>query len=74
MDFKEISTFHIELLKSLNYKEEDSGYNHIKYYTKGETTFVIGISTNRIGVWKPGISSEQFISNANFLKRLQDEL
>lgn len=65
--------FRKELLISLGYKEEYSGYSHIKYYTKDTTTFVISENTDRISIWKDGISSEQYVSSANFFKRLKDE-
>jgi len=66
--------FKIELLKSVGYKEECSGYNHIKHYTKNNTTFVISNNTNRISVYKNNITHDQWVNTETFFKMLKNEI
>lgn len=72
MDYDTI--FKVELLKSLGYKEEDSGYSFIKHFTKNNTTFVISNNTNRISVYKDNISHDQWVNSETFFKMLKNEI
>lgn len=67
------NTFEIELLKALNYKEEDSAYSHIKYFTKNKTTYMINLQSNRICVYRNNHTNNHFISKENFYKQLKEE-
>lgn len=65
--------FEIELLKALNYKEEDSGYDHIKYFSKNNITYVLSTNTDNISVYRNNHTNCHFISKSNFYEQLKKE-